>query len=202
MPAFNFHLPDFLLSAARIPVLAVGLPLGLGLLSGYPTAKVVRSDWYKNLRTPPGRPPRQVFPIVWPLLYISMGCASHLAVKTLDSAGSSSVRSDCMLALSLYYAQLTLNLLWTPLFFGAQKTGTALIDSGLMAASTFYMTVSCLFFVNTHVHQQLQKLLATHSSEATYLLLPYCAWLSFATYLNGGIWWLNRDRRDTVQKDE
>ncbi|KAJ7129591.1 hypothetical protein C8R44DRAFT_777163 [Mycena epipterygia] len=47
MSSFNVHLPDFLLVAARIPVVAIGLPLGLGLLSGYPTAQVVRSDWYK-----------------------------------------------------------------------------------------------------------------------------------------------------------
>ncbi|KAJ6628688.1 TspO/MBR-related protein [Mycena sp. CBHHK59/15] len=174
----SIQLPNFLLAAARVPVVAVGIPLGLGLLSGYPTAKVVRTDWYKNLRTPPGRPPRQVFPIVWPLLYLSMGYASHLTVKALDSTVSPSVRSDCKLALSLYYTQLALNLLWTPLFFGAKKTGTALIDSILMAAATFYMT----------------KLLDSTCPEASYLLLPYCAWLSFATYLNGGIWWLNRNQ--------
>ncbi|KAJ6485119.1 TspO/MBR-related protein [Mycena vitilis] len=176
MSSSEFHLPGFLLAAARIPLLAVGLPLGLGLLSGYPTAKVVRTDWYKNLRTPPGRPPRQVFPIVWPILYISMGYASHLAVKSLDGTLSASVKSDCMLALSLYYSQLALNILWTPLFFGAKKIGYALVDSVMMAGATFYMT----------------KLLASSSPTAAYLLLPYCAWLSFATYLNGGIWWLNR----------
>ncbi|KAJ7047296.1 TspO/MBR-related protein [Mycena alexandri] len=176
MSTTEFPLPQFLLSAARIPLVAVGLPLGLGLLSGYPTAQVVRSDWYKNLRTPPGRPPRQVFPIVWPLLYISMGYASHLTVKAMDGVLSPSLRSDCVTALSLYYAQLALNILWTPLFFGAKKTGLALIDSAMMAAATFYMT----------------KLVAPISPTASYLLLPYCAWLSFATYLNGGIWWLNR----------
>ncbi|KAJ7129590.1 TspO/MBR-related protein [Mycena epipterygia] len=185
MSSFNVHLPDFLLVAARIPVVAIGLPLGLGLLSGYPTAQVVRSDWYKNLRTPPGRPPRQVFPIVWPVLYISMGYASHLIVKALDSAFSPSAKSDCMLALSLYYAQLALNILWTPLFFGAKKTGFALVDSGIMAAATFYMT----------------KLLAVHSPPAMYLLLPYCAWLSFATYLNGGIWWLNHRGENSVKQE-
>ncbi|KAJ7682732.1 argonaute-like protein [Mycena polygramma] len=102
MSSSEFRLPGFLLAAARIPLVAVGLPLGLGLLSGYPTAKVVRSDWY--------------------------------------------------------------------------KTGYALVDSVIMAGATFYMT----------------KLLASSSPTAAYLLLPYCAWLSFATYLNGGIWWLNR----------
>ncbi|KAJ7908284.1 TspO/MBR-related protein [Mycena leptocephala] len=188
MSSLEFHLPAFLLSAARIPVVAVGLPLGLGLLSGYPTAKVVRSGWYKSLRTPPGRPPRQVFPVVWPILYITMGYASHLTVKALDGASSASVRSDCLLALSLYYTQLALNILWSPLFFGAKQTGIALIDSAVMAGATFYMTVNCSI--------GFKKLLASNSPTASYLLLPYCAWLSFATYLNGGIWWLNRGSTD------
>ncbi|KAJ6539415.1 TspO/MBR-related protein [Mycena capillaripes] len=184
MSSSEFQLPGFLLTAARIPLMAVGLPLGLGLLSGYPTANVVQGDWYKNLRTPPGRPPRQVFPVVWPILYVSIGYAAHLTVKALDGASSASVKSDCMLALSLYYAQLALNILWTPLFFGAKKTGFALIDSGIMAAATFYITI----------------LLASHSPGASCLLLPYCAWLSFATYLNGGIWWLNRTGRSDKQE--
>ncbi|KAJ7638888.1 TspO/MBR family-domain-containing protein [Roridomyces roridus] len=174
-PIMSFQLPNFLLDAARVPVLAIGIPLGLGLLSGYPTAQVVRSGWYQNLRVPPGRPPRQVFPIVWPLLYISMGYASHLAVKALDVAVSPSVRSDLMLALGLYHAQLSLNLLWSPLFFGVKQIGPALVDSAAMAGTTYYMT----------------SLLYPIVPQAAYLLLPYCSWLTFATYLNGGIWWLN-----------
>ncbi|KAJ7068345.1 TspO/MBR-related protein [Mycena amicta] len=172
----TISLPNLLLVAARVPLVAVGLPLGLGLLSGFPTAKVVRGDWYKNLRAPPGRPPRQVFPIVWPLLYISMGYASHLTVKAFD-------RGDprAALVLSLYYTQLALNLLWTPLFFGLKRPGLALIDITAMTATTFYMT----------------KALVPISPAATYLLLPYCAWLAFATYLNGGIFWLTgKEKRD------
>lgn len=80
------YIPNILLSVARNPITALGLPLGLGLLSGYPSGQVARSGWYEvrtflrtilarsyeaqNLATPPGRPPRQVFPIVWPVLYL------------------------------------------------------------------------------------------------------------------------------------
>ncbi|KAK7061789.1 TspO/MBR-like protein [Favolaschia claudopus] len=176
MSSAELRLPAVLLTAARVPLIAVGLPLGLGFFSGRPTAKVVQSDWYKNLRTPPGRPPRQVFPIVWPLLYISMGYASHLTVRALDNAASPSARSDLKLALGLYYTQLGLNFLWTPLFFGAKKTGIALLNIGSLTATTFFMT----------------NLLAAHAPGASYMLLPYCLWLSFAAYLNAGIWWLNR----------
>ncbi|KAF7292385.1 TspO/MBR-related protein [Mycena chlorophos] len=173
-------IPAFLLVAARIPAVAIGLPLGLGFLSGYPTAQVVRSDWYKNLRKPPGQPPRQVFPIVWPLLYASMGYASHLIVAALDRGD---LRAE--LALKLYYAQLGLNLAWSPLFFGFKRPGLALVDIAALAGTTFYLT----------------KILGPISATAAYLLLPYCAWLSFATYLNVGIWWMeakNKDKKRVV----
>ncbi|KAK7470555.1 hypothetical protein VKT23_001979 [Stygiomarasmius scandens] len=173
------YLPNILLAIPRNPVTALGLPLGLGILSGAGTAKVVRSSWYENLAVPPGRPGRQVFPIVWPILYLSMGYASHLAVKALDSTVSVSARNDLLLGIALYYAQLSLNFAWSPLFFNLKQVGLALIDSVALAGTTYYMT----------------KLLdGPTNSQTTYFLIPYCAWLTFATYLNGGIWWLNKDK--------
>ncbi|GLB33867.1 putative tspO/MBR family protein [Lyophyllum shimeji] len=175
----TIHFLPVLLSISRNPVTAVGLPLALGTLSGSATAKVVRGRWYQNLLVPPGRPPRQVFPIVWSLLYLSMGYASHLAVKALDAADSPTSRSALLKGILLYYAQLGLNLLWSPLFFKAKKTGLALIDSVLLTASAYCMT---------------DLLHGPTGSKTTPFLLPYCAWLTFATYLNGGIWWLNHGR--------
>ncbi|KAF9076711.1 TspO/MBR-related protein [Rhodocollybia butyracea] len=161
----SFHISSVFLSVLRNPVTALGLPLVLGMISGPPTAKV-------NLRFPPGRPPRQVFPIVWPLLYLSMGYASHLAVKSLDVFVSSSSRSALTLGITLYYAQLGMNLAWSSLF---------LIQDGfiMMAATTFYATK--LFDGPTN-------------SQSTYFLIPYCLWLCFANYLGGAIWCLNRGR--------
>ncbi|KAK0206677.1 TspO/MBR-related protein [Desarmillaria ectypa] len=175
----EIYLPAVLLDIPRNTVAAIGLPLCLGFLSGSGTAKVVKGNWYKSLRGPPGRPPRQVFPVVWPLLYLSMGYVSHLAVNALDTASSPSTRSDIRLGIALYYAQLAMNFIWSPLFFSGKKLGLALIDSAILTGTTLYMT----------------KLLDEPTeSQSTYLLLPYCAWLTFATYLNGGIWWLNRGR--------
>ncbi|KAF8897602.1 TspO/MBR-like protein [Infundibulicybe gibba] len=180
----NVYIPNILLAIPRNPITAVGLPLAFGILSGSSTAKVVRGKWYKGLYTPPGRPPRQVFPIVWPMLYLSMGYASHLAVKALDTATSPSARADLTLGIALYYAQLGLNCVWSPLFFNWKLLGTALIDSVLLAGTTYYMT----------------KLLdGPTNSKTTYFLIPYCAWLTFATYLNGGIWYLNRGRPATEE---
>ncbi|KAJ3802825.1 TspO/MBR-related protein [Lentinula aff. detonsa] len=182
---FSLYLPNVLLAIARNPVTALGLPLAFGVLSGLPTAKVVRGPWYNNLFFPPGRPPRQVFPIVWPLLYLSMGYASHLAVKSLEVSVSSSSRASLTLGIALYYAQLGLNFAWTPLFFVFKQVGIALIDSILMAGTTLYAA----------------KLLDRPTgSQTTYFLIPYCGWLCFAVYLNAGIWWLNRGRR--LEKDD
>ncbi|KAH7914194.1 TspO/MBR-related protein [Hygrophoropsis aurantiaca] len=174
-------LPPLLLAIPRNSITAVGLPIALGLFSGHNTKNVVRNHWYKSLRFPPARPPGWVFPIVWPVLYAGMGCASHIAVKALDGAETESTRSGLSLALTLYYSQLALNCLWSPLFFGSKKIGWALVDSTALLVTTFYMT--------SLMHK-------CTGGDTTYLLLPYCAWLSYATYLNGGIWFMNRARVD------
>ncbi|KIJ56886.1 hypothetical protein M422DRAFT_218667 [Sphaerobolus stellatus SS14] len=172
-----FILPGFLLDIPRNPILAIGIPLALGSLSGFPTRKVAKSNWYKTLATPPGRPPRQIFPIVWTTLYAAMGWASYLAVKTYDTTLLPEVKSAAYHGLKLYWIQLGLNLIWTPLFFGVKQLGLATIDSVLLATFTGYMTIV------------LDK--ATDGATS-WFLVPYCAWLSFATYLTGGIWLKNR----------
>ncbi|TDL29554.1 TspO/MBR-like protein [Rickenella mellea] len=171
-------LPNFLLTIARNPVTALGLPLALGSLSGASTAKVVRGQWYRSLYMPPGQPPRQTFGIVWPVLYLSMGYASYLATQAIDEAPATLV-ADAKLGLALYYGQLCFNVLWTPLFFGWKQPGIALLDISFLTGTTYYATA-----------------LLHHATggKSTYFLVPYCMWLTFATYLNGGIWWLNRGR--------
>ncbi|RXW24707.1 hypothetical protein EST38_g1136 [Candolleomyces aberdarensis] len=171
------HIPNILLAIPRNPVTAVGLPLVAGFLSGSPSStKVANSNWYFGLTAPPGQPPREAFPFVWTLLYCSMGYASHVAVKALDTAVTTTSRDNLTLGIGLYYVQLGLNFAWSPLFFGAHQTGLALVDSAALTISTWYMT----------------KLLDRPTNgKATYYLLPYCAWLAYATYLNAGIWWLN-----------
>ncbi|KAF5322301.1 hypothetical protein D9619_000879 [Psilocybe cf. subviscida] len=185
----SIHIPNILLAIPRNPVVAVGLPLALGFLSGTKgTSKVSNSNWYSELKAPPGRPRREVFPFAWTILYLSMGYASHVAVKALDNATLQINHDDLSLGIALYYAQLGMNFLWTPLFFehrqackdssNTENMGLALVDSVLMTATTWYMT----------------KLLdRPTNAKATYFLLPYCAWLGFATYLNAGTWWLNRN---------
>ncbi|KAG8679907.1 hypothetical protein FRC09_018626, partial [Ceratobasidium sp. 395] len=109
-------------------------------------------------RAPPAKPPRQAFGIVWPILFASMGYASHLAIKSYDTSLSPAVKDAALTGLKMYWVQLGLNIGWTPLFF-------------LLKQRTLH---------------------GPTDGNATYLLAPYCAWLTYATYLNGGYWWLNR----------
>ncbi|EUC62322.1 TspO/MBR-like protein [Rhizoctonia solani AG-3 Rhs1AP] len=173
----RINLPPLLLNLPRNRVIAVGLPVVLGSLGGYPTAKVVKSGWYEAQRAPPGRPPRQTFGIVWPILYASMGYASHLAIKAFDTSLSPATKDAALTGLKMYWVQLGLNLAWTPLFFIWKQKGLALIDIAALTSTVVTMT---------------QTLHEPTEGVSTYLLAPYCAWLSFATYLNGGYWWLNR----------
>ncbi|PPQ98516.1 hypothetical protein CVT24_004007 [Panaeolus cyanescens] len=174
----SVYIPNILLAIPRNPVTAVGLPIVLGFASGIHTTDASRSNWYYNLKTPKCNPPREVFPYVWTALYVSMGYASHIAVKALDNTAISANRHELSAGLALYYAQLGLNCLWSPLFFGAQRPGLALIDSVLLTATTWVMT---------------KRWDRATNAKATYWLLPYCAWLAYATYLNAGTWWLNRN---------
>ncbi|KAJ3570210.1 hypothetical protein NP233_g4555 [Leucocoprinus birnbaumii] len=136
----GLHIPNILLAIPRNPVTAVGLPLALGFLSGSPASKVANKFSFASWETP-----REVFPYVWTLLYIAMGYASHIAVKSLDSSDFSENRSDISLGLALYYGQLGLNCLWSPLFFGGRSVTLALADSILLTGTAFYMTVRLIF---------------------------------------------------------
>jgi len=176
-----FYLPNILLAIPRNPATAVGLPVTLGLLSGSPSSNVANSNWYFGLKTPPGTPRREIYYYAWTAMYICMGYASHVAVKALDTTDNAANHDSIQRALGLYYGQLTLNCLWSPIFFEARSPGYALIDGVLLTATTCYMT----------------KLLdRPTNAKATYFLLPYCAWLLYDTYLNAGVWWLNRKDGD------
>jgi len=93
-----------------------------GSITGYVTRTSSHSPdslWYKSLIRPKWEPPRWAFGVVWPLLYLGMGYASHLNVKALDRTPPGFGRARAMRGMKLYYAQLFLNQIWTPLFFGA-----------------------------------------------------------------------------------
>jgi len=178
-----FYLPDILVAVPRNPVLAVGLPLGLGILTGVPTSRSSQGLWYKSLYQPPFSPPSGLYGVVWPMLYLGMGWASHLGVNAFDRALTPSTTEHAYDGITLYYAQLLLNLAWSPIFFRGKEPGLALIDSAALFATSLKMTT---------------KLHKATDGASTWFLAPYCAWIGFTTYVNAGIWWINRGR--TIRK--
>ncbi len=148
---------------------AILLPLGAGALGSIPTASAVPT-WYQQIKKPSWNPPSWVFGPVWTILYAMMGTAVWLVWR------SGSERRDVRTAIGLYGGQLTLNALWTPIFFGLKAPGLALAEIvplwGMLAA-----TVVQFFRIRP---------------AAGLLLLPYLAWTTFATALNAEVWRLNR----------
>jgi tryptophan-rich sensory protein len=125
--------------------------------------------WYAGLSKPPLNPPPWVFGPVWTTLYILMGLAAFLIWrKGLAHRG---VR----LALGIFILQLVLNALWSFLFFGLQSPTLGLICIILLWLSIVWTMVA----------------FGKISRPAMYLLIPYIAWVSFASYLNFGIWLRN-----------
>ena len=150
-------------------VISVAVPLAVGGLSGFATARGV-ADWYPTLTKPTFNPPAWIFGPVWTVLYIMMGVAAFLVWrKGLEVDG---VR----VALTVYAVQLALNGLWSILFFGMQAPGWALVEIILLWIAIGVTTV--LFW--------------RVAMPAGVLLLPYWGWVTFATVLNASLWWLNR----------
>jgi len=150
-------------------VISVALPLAVGGLSGFATARGV-STWYPTLVKPSFNPPAWVFGPVWTILYIMMGVAAFLVWQRGLSADGARI------ALTVFAIQLALNGLWSILFFGLQAPGWALAEIILLWMA---IGITTLLFWR-----------AVPSAGA--LLLPYWMWVSFATVLNASLWWLNR----------
>ena len=120
---------------------------------------------YRALELPAYAPPSWLFGPVWSVLYVMIGIAGWLLWR---AGGWDRV-------MWLWVAQLLLNLAWTPLFFAADLYTVALVEILALAAS-----VALLIAWSWH-----------RSRPAAWLLVPYLAWVCFATALNAGIVVLN-----------
>lgn len=125
---------------------------------------------YRALELPPFAPPSWLFGPVWTVLYVMMAVAAWLVWRELPE-GTRWSRS-----LTLWSVQLALNLAWTPLFFAAGLYVVALVE---ILALLVVLALTALAFRRT-------------SPPAAALLVPYLAWVAFATALNAGIVVLNR----------
>jgi tryptophan-rich sensory protein len=124
--------------------------------------------WYAALEKPSWNPPGWIFGPVWSTLYTLMAVAAWLVWKRGGFAAQGR-------PLGAFLAQLALNALWTPLFFGLHWPGVAFAEIVLLGLAIAWTTA--LFW-------RVQR-------AAAYLLLPYLAWVSFAAVLNGTLWRLN-----------
>lgn len=144
------------------------LSLGTGLLSGWLTREGT-ARFSESAVQPPLSPPAILFPIVWTVLYLLMG----ISAARVSLMPPSQDRSQ---GLNLFIVQLIVNFFWSPLFFNAEAYGFALLWLLLLWGLVLAMILS---FRKTDL-------------IAALLQIPYLLWLTFAAYLNAGVWLLNQ----------
>ncbi len=140
----------------------------VGALSGLLAGEGIRR-FAETAVKPPLTPPGWVFPLAWTLLYALMGAAA--ARISLQPKSMERVRS-----LILYVLQLGVNYLWSIIFFRWRLYGGALLWLAGLLGLVLWLVV------------RLRK----QNAPAAKLLLPYQVWLSFAFYLNAGVFLLNQ----------
>ncbi len=141
--------------------------LAVSIIGGVATSGSV-DTWYKTLQKPAFTPPDWLFAPVWSLLYIMIAIAGWRIWRQRHAHAITG-------AMSVYAAQLVLNLGWSLLFFGLQRPDLAGIGIILL-----------LFTIALNI-----RLFFPIDRSAAYLLLPYLAWVGFASALNIAIWRLN-----------
>ncbi|KLK91944.1 TspO [Microvirga vignae] len=145
-----------------LPVVAVSAAGGLVTRAKIPT-------WYANLAKPGLTPPNWLFAPVWTTLYALMAYALW---RILSLPKNQPGRTA---AVTLFFVQLALNSLWSFAFFGAQSPLAGLI---VIAALIVAILATIVAF------WKLDRV-------AALLFVPYLAWVSYATFLNGALWQLN-----------
>lgn len=140
---------------------------------GLATGPAVQSDWYQKLRKPSFQPPKQAFPIVWPLLYADLAGVSALTIDELEARGE---KEQARAFSGLLALNLVLNGSWSWLFFNRRQLGASAVLAGALAVSSADLT---------------RRAVRVNGAPAR-VLWPYPLWCTFATALSGRIWWLNR----------
>ena len=145
----------------------IALSEGVGALAGWLTRE--GTQFYKEFITKPElAPPAILFPIVWGILYALMGFGAARVILTPESPQRSA-------GLNLFVVQLMVNFFWSLIFFNLRTYGLALFWLGLLWVLIVWMILA---------FRQTDK-------PAAWLQLPYLLWVSFAAYLNWGVWVLN-----------
>jgi len=147
---------------------SIALPLLVGAVAGFLTRNSMED--FAMLNQPPLSPPGWLFPVVWTILYTLMGISAYLINQ---SDADEDAKNN---ALRIYYLQLFVNFLW-PLFF--------------FVGEWYLFSLLWLILLWLLIAIMITRF-STISKPAAYLNVPYFIWVTFATYLNAGIWVLNK----------
>ena len=149
-------------------IVSIAVPLLAGFGSTVWTINTIPT-WYASLNKPWFSPPNVVFAPVWTTLYILMGVALFLIWRSPRNRTRDR-------GIALFAAQLAVNVIWTFAFFGLQNT-----LYGLLSIIPLWILIAATIY-------QFYKV----EKWASYLLVPYIAWVSIATALNATVYLLNR----------
>jgi tryptophan-rich sensory protein len=139
-------------------------------LAGAGGALTEIGPWYRALRKPRLQPPDWLFGPAWTLI---LGMAAAAGVLAWQGAPDGSAKLRVAL---LFAANGVFHLLWSPLFFKFKRPDWALFEVGFLWASILALVIG----------------LAPYSTTASWLVVPYLVWVSFAAWLNYAIVSLNR----------
>lgn len=152
----------------KIYVFWILLVEAVGALSGWLTRDAMQY-FNEAVTQPPLSPPPILFPIVWGILYLLMG----ISAARVSLAPNDPERSR---GLNLFVLQLAVNFLWSPIFFNMRSYALAF---GWLILLWILVLLMIFSFRKT-------------DTLAAALQVPYLLWLTFAAYLNFGVWYLNR----------
>lgn len=151
----------------KLLTICIALPLFVGVLAALLTRESMML--FEAVKKSPLSPPGWLFPVAWTILYTLMGIATYLMLT------AEAEKQEKSRALSVYIYQLTVNFLWPTFFFNFQWYLFSFLWLLLLWG---LVLITLLRYYNI-------------SKPAGCLLLPYLLWLTFAAYLNLGIWLLN-----------
>ncbi len=153
----------------RIYIISVAISLGVGIVSALLTRG--NMNIYEEISTPPLSPPSFLFPVVWTVLFVLMGISAAMVLTTHISPLAR--RRE---ALYVYGVSLFFNFFWSIIFFNLRA---------FLFAFVWLLVLLALIILTIVKYYRINK-------TAAYLQIPYAAWVTFAGYLNFGIWLLNK----------
>ncbi len=149
-------------------IVSIVLCQSAGMIAAILTAQSVQT-WYPTLLKPSFNPPNWLFGPVWIVLYLMMGIALYLVWQR------SSTGQNVQTAVIFFIIQLVLNAAWSLIFFGLQSPFWAFVEIVVLWVA---ILITIILFWEI-------------SRTASYLLVPYILWVTFAAILNFSIWRLN-----------